>query len=136
MIYLAIFEKLPQNIVMKRRLRKKKRLGEFVEWGTLVRAKLSLKGEEELDAFSDLLIEKVEEVGCFCGGGISLDRGLDLVLELGQKKKLALERLAFLESWLASHPCVSEVEISGAKHSGSVDKIFDLWHEEPIGVEY
>jgi uncharacterized protein YggL (DUF469 family) len=121
---------------MRKRLRKKKRLGEFVEWGALLRAGLKLDSQEELDSFSDQFIEKVESLNCYCGGGISIDRGLDMVIELGLDKDGALKKLQDLEFWLSSQPCILNLEALGAKHSGKTDKIFDLWHEEPIGVEF
>lgn len=121
---------------MRKRLRKKKRLGEFVEWGALLQASLKLASQAELDTFLDQFIEKVESLNCYCGGGISIDRGLDMVIELGLDKKEALKRLQDLESWLLSQPCISDLEVLGAKHSGKNDKIFDLWHEEPAGIDF
>lgn len=116
---------------MKKRLRKKKKLGEFIEWGALIKANLALKTEEDLDKFSDEFIDKVESISCYCGGGISIDRGLDMVIELGPNKSKALGRLEDLEGWLGMHLLVSDVVVSGARHSGMNDKVFDLWHEEP-----
>lgn len=116
---------------MKKRLRKKKRVGEFVEWGTLIRAQLDLKSEQELDKFSDEFIEKVENLKCYCGGGISLDKGLDIVVELGKDKQKALSRLNELELWLASDTRVKNFIAVGSKVSGKSDKVFDLWHGDP-----
>jgi uncharacterized protein YggL (DUF469 family) len=117
---------------MKKRIRKKKRLGEFVEWGALLKARLNISTEERLDAFMDEFIEMIESLNCYCGGGISIERGLDMVVELGVNKKVALDKLEQVEVWLNGHECVVTVEVLGTKHGGQYDKIFDLWHEEPL----
>lgn len=133
---LVYFIKLLHNIIMKKRLRKKKKLGEFIEWGALVQAGLIINSSAGLDEFSDEFIEKVEALECYCGGGISIDRGLDMVIELGVDKSRASVKLKDLENWLVKHPLVSAVHVLGVNHSGSMDRVFDLWHEEPQGIEY
>ena len=116
---------------MRKRLRKKKRVGEFVEWGTLIKARLGLSSQQELDEFSDEFIAKVEDLKCYCGGGISIEKGLDMVVELGRDKKEALKRIGDLELWLASDPRVKNFHTMGSKSLGKTDKVFDLWHEDP-----
>ena len=68
---------------MNKRLRKKKHIGEFTEWGRqLVVVRNRKDGFEEfLDAFIE---EAIEANGCYCGGGGKEDK-LDVVVELGRR---------------------------------------------------
>jgi uncharacterized protein len=55
---------------MRRRLRKKRRLGEFIELGFLVRAELvPALDDPAFDAFLDRWIDAVEARGLVFGGG-------------------------------------------------------------------
>jgi uncharacterized protein YggL (DUF469 family) len=111
---------------VRKRLRKKKKLAEFVEWGVLVKSKINLANEQELDKFMDEFIEKVEENNCYCGGGISLDKGLDMVIELGTNATNCKIRLEKITQWLKDHSGVGELKVG---------EIFDLWHNEPEDIE-
>jgi uncharacterized protein YggL (DUF469 family) len=52
---------------VKKRLRKKRRMGEFREWGCVMHFRL--KSDSDLNEFLDIFVERVEEIGCYCGGG-------------------------------------------------------------------
>ena len=106
------------TIIVKKRVRKKKKLGEFVEWGVLIQAPLSLKSRDELDSFLDEFIVAVESRNCYCGGGVSIERGLDMVLELGRGRGRAIKTFAVILDWLNTNPGVGKVYSSD---------VFDLW---------
>ena len=67
---------------MKKRIRKKQRIGEYTEWGRYVaRARKSEYGFDEfLNAFVE---EAIESNGCFCGGG-GKGKRMEYIVELGQ----------------------------------------------------
>ncbi len=53
---------------MKKRFRKKRRIGEYTEWGRGIA--IERRTESGFDEFLDTFIkEAVESNGCFCGGG-------------------------------------------------------------------
>jgi uncharacterized protein YggL (DUF469 family) len=53
---------------MKKRLRKKKCLGEFTEWGRQL--VITRNRKDGFDEFLDAFIEEtIESNGCYCGGG-------------------------------------------------------------------
>lgn len=96
---------------MKRRLRKKKRVGEFRELGCDVEATLREGlSEEEFSAFLDRWIDAVEarELG-FGGGGSATDFGGFLV-RLGRRSVTEDDRAA-LSTFLQSDPAVVEHEM-------------------------
>ncbi len=109
---------------MKKRLRKKKRVGEFTEWGRqLVICRNSQEGFDEfLDAFID---EAIEANGCYCGGGGSADK-LNFIVELGRRVHDPDARMASIESWLGSRPDVG---------TWKVGPEFDIWHGDDQDIE-
>ncbi|MDZ7759650.1 MAG: 50S ribosome-binding protein YggL [Desulfovermiculus sp.] len=109
---------------MKKRMRKKKRLGEFTEWGRqLVISRNSHEGFDEfLDAFID---EAIEANGCYCGGGGSADK-LSFIVELGRRKHDPDARMANIESWLGTRPDVDTWEVGPE---------FDIWHGDYQDIE-
>lgn len=102
---------------MKKRLRKKKHLGEFTEWGRQLVILRNLKNgfDEFLDAFIE---EAIELNGCYCGGG-GKENKLDVVVELGRRSDDPDARLKRITAWLDAR---SDVE------SWKVGEEFDLWH--------
>jgi len=104
---------------MKKRLRKKKRHGEFAEWGRhlIATRKTRENGEPFLDAF---LTEAIEAHGCFFGGLI-VDNKIKGVVELGRKSNDPDAKYAEITAWLDSRPDVQDWK------SGP---LFDLWHED------
>lgn len=66
--------------MMKKRLRKKKHICEFAEWGRQLIATRNTK--MDADAFHDaFIIEAIEGNGCYCGGSLSDDK-IDVIVEL------------------------------------------------------
>jgi uncharacterized protein len=102
---------------MKKRLRKKKHLGEFTEYGRqLVIMRNQKYGFDEfLDAFIE---EAIESNGCYCGGGGKEDK-LDVVVELGRRSDDPNARLNRITEWLDAR---SDVE------NWRVGEEFDIWH--------
>lgn len=101
---------------MKRRLRKKKHLGEYADWGRqLIVARNRADGFDEfLDTF---VVEAVEANGCFCGGGGSGDH-LDVIVELGRFSEDREGRLRRLRAWLDARGDVATYQVGPE---------FDLW---------
>lgn len=93
---------------MKKRLRKKKHLGEYREWGCQI--VITRNRKEGFDEFLDAFIGVVETNKCWCGGGGKEDK-LDVFVVLGRaaddpeaKLQKIIERLASrpdVESWQA-----------------------------------
>ncbi len=101
---------------MKKRLRKKKHVGEFAEWGRqiIIYRNRSDQFDEFLDAF---IAEAVEANNCYCGGGGSKNM-LDIIVELGLQQHCE-ERLQSIIAWLQNRTDIENYKI-GEK--------FDLWH--------
>jgi uncharacterized protein YggL (DUF469 family) len=66
---------------MNKRLRKKKRCGEFAEWGRQLT--ITRNRKDGFDEFLDSFVEEaIESNGCYCGGGGRED-SLTVMVELG-----------------------------------------------------
>lgn len=98
-----------QKNSVKKRLRKKRRMGEFREWGCVMHFRL--KSDSDLNEFLDIFVERVEEIGCYCGGGGS-GSSLSMMVELGRKEGDPEARLAGLIQWALSCPMVKSVRSS------------------------
>jgi uncharacterized protein YggL (DUF469 family) len=107
---------------MKKRLRKKRRLGEFREWGCVV--DIALKSPGDLDRFLDIFVEWVEDLDCYCGGG-GAGTSLSMMVELGRRDREPASLRARLLERVESCPLVSAV---------SATPLFDMWHgsEPPV----
>jgi uncharacterized protein YggL (DUF469 family) len=104
---------------VKKRLRKKKHVGEFTEWGRQIRITRTFK--DGLDAFLDAFIEEaIEANGCYCGGGGCEDE-LDFVVELGRCSGNPDAKIKKITAWLDTRQDVRCWQVSEA---------FDLWHGE------
>jgi uncharacterized protein len=102
---------------MKKRLRKKKRYGEFTEWGRQLIVTRSEK--EHFDEFLDVFIdEAIEANGCYCGRGGNDDR-LNVTVELGRRSDNPDEKMKKIAAWLNAR-----LEVK----SWSAGEEFDLWH--------
>ena len=89
---------------MKKRLRKKKHLGEFAEWGRQI--VITRNRKNEFDEFLDAFIEEaIEANGCYCGGGGKEDK-LDVVVELGRRASDPDAILEEITAWLDGRPDV------------------------------
>lgn len=102
---------------MKKRLRKKKHLGEFTEWG---RQLVIMRNRKEgFDEFLDDFIEEaIESNGCYCGGGGKEDK-LDVVVELGRRSDDPDTKLNKITAWLDARPDVERWKVG---------EEFDIWH--------
>jgi hypothetical protein len=88
---------------MKKRLRKKKYLGEFKVFGVSVA--ISFARDDDLALQSAFLLEAVEANGCLFGGG-GPQGGLVGFIELGQAHEQPQERLEKIRAWLSSQEAV------------------------------
>jgi uncharacterized protein YggL (DUF469 family) len=109
---------------MKKRLRKKKHVGEFTEWGRQLIATRNTKADAE--AFQDaFIVEAIEGNGCCCGGGMSEDQ-INVVVELGKSSDDPEGRFAKVAAWLDARPDVQGWEAG---------PVFDLWHGDAAANE-
>ncbi len=106
---------------MKKRLRKKKFLGEFAVRGVSLRVRFAdgLDGAA-FDKFIDDFIDWIEAKGLLFGGGGSHQSGWEGVIDPGPRlREIPQAALADLESWLGARELVSGFEISPP---------WDIWH--------
>ena len=116
---------------MKKRMRKKKHVGEFTVWGRQII--IYRNCSDHFDKFLDAFIEEaVEANGCYCGGGGSKNM-LDIVVELGLQEHCE-ERLQRIISWLQSRTDVESWQI-GEKFDVWNDVYKDLKPEEHQAIE-
>jgi uncharacterized protein len=104
---------------MKRRLRKKKRLGEFREFGFEVDAELRKPlAQDEFDAFLDRLIDFVEARGLAFAGGPVDGHFRGFVSRFARASPSKDDRAAFA-AFLAADPAIA---------SHDVHALRDAWH--------
>ena len=109
---------------MKKRIRKKKHLKEFREWGAMIVIKRNT--DEGFDSFIDDFLEQaIEGNNCFFGGGGQKDR-MEGVIELGRGSDMAESRLSAVKQWLDEQEDIEEY-ISSTK--------IDLWYGPFTGME-
>lgn len=105
------------EINMKKRLRKKKRVGEFKVFGVSIAMKLS--EDTDFDSFIDIFFsEAIEANGCYFGGGGQKKRFSGFI-ELGRSTDLPEERLKRISAWIDTSNDVEEYKIG---------KIIDAWY--------
>jgi uncharacterized protein YggL (DUF469 family) len=103
---------------MKKRLRKKLRVGEFQERGFDLSFQLSdqvLGGE--LDTFWDAFIATVEERGLMCGGACG--RHWDVFVARPRRGSVTEDDRQALVGWLNAHPGVGDIRFG---------PLVDAWH--------
>ena len=101
---------------MKKRLRKKKHLGEFVEYGAPIA--MSLSGDIDFDKFLDSFLDTIEAAGCYFGGGGRKDR-FSGIIELGRESNSPEEKLHEIKNWLNNNRSIEKYAIGS---------IIDLWY--------
>lgn len=102
---------------MKKRLRKKKHVGEFTVFGVPLAIRL-VEGTDFVSFLDQFLEEAIEANGCYLGGGGKKDR-LSGIIELGVKMDQLEQRLAKVSHWLDGNANVENHLI------GEID---DLWY--------
>jgi uncharacterized protein YggL (DUF469 family) len=104
---------------MRKRLRKKKHIGEFTAFGCLLT--IDRKPTTGIDEFMDAFIsDAIEANGCYCGGGGTEDR-LEFVVELGRKSDNPEGRIKQICNWLDSRQNVEDYKLG---------ELTDLWYGE------
>lgn len=100
---------------MRKRVRKKKHVGEFQEFG--VELSVALRPGTNIDAFLDqFIMDAVEANGLAFGGG-GREHALTGVLELG-RRDAARGKLERVKTWLLTHPGVASFQF---------DAFIDVW---------
>ena len=104
---------------MRKRLRKKKHVGEFAEFGCelTIERNVTTGFDEFMDAF---VSEAIEANGCYCGGGGKEDR-LEFVVELGRRSDNPEGRIKQIRNWLDSRQDVEDYKVG---------ELIDLWYGE------
>jgi uncharacterized protein YggL (DUF469 family) len=117
----AQLERWPAEFLkgMKKRLRKKLRLGEFREFGFEISFRLSDDLDQPgLDGFWDSFIgEAIEARGLMCGGACGC--AWDVFVTRTGRHSATEEDRRGLTGWLERHPNVSDVRIG---------PLIDAWH--------
>lgn len=109
---------------MNKRLRKKKHLGEYAEWGREL--EISRNAGDGFDDFMDIFIEEaIGANGCYCGGGGSAEK-LSFVIELGRTCDDPNGRTKNIEAWLDARNDVRGYRIG---------PVFDLWHGDSSDID-
>ena len=109
---------------MKKRLRKKKHIGEFAEWGRQLVA--SRNTNINADAFHDaFIIEAIEANGCYCGGSLSDDK-INVIVELGKMSENLESKFAKVTAWIDKRSDIEEWRAG---------PLFDLWHGDYDDIE-
>lgn len=109
---------------MNKRLRKKKRVGEFKELGFELRGNLRPAiSDDEIEAFVDRLIDVVEARELAFGGGAGRDDKLDgFVTHMGRGSATEDDRAA-LAAFLKGDAAVVRHEVGGLR---------DAWYQPPV----
>ena len=98
----------PQRYIykMKKRLRKKKHVGEFKVFG--VPFALRRNKKDDFDFFLDTFLEEaVEANGCYCAAS-GKDNEFEGFIELGRQKDIPEKRLENITIWIKSHPDIDK----------------------------
>jgi uncharacterized protein YggL (DUF469 family) len=101
---------------MKKRLRKKKYHGEFIEWGRQL--VITLNRKDGLTEFLDAFIDTIEANGCYIGGSGQEDT-LNAIIELGSLSDDRDARMKSIIAWLETRSDVKSWKVGGD---------IDLWH--------
>jgi uncharacterized protein YggL (DUF469 family) len=102
---------------MKKRLRKKKHISEFAEWGRqLIATRNTMM---DADAFQDaFIIEAIEGNRCYCGGSLSDDK-IVVIVELGKMSEDPESKFAKVTAWLDARSDIKEWRAG---------PLFDIWY--------
>lgn len=104
---------------MKKRLRKKRHIGEFAEWG--VQLVVVRNRKDGFDDFFDAFIKEAVELNGCCCCGIGMEEMLDVVVELGLRSGDLDSRRMSIIAWLDARDDVQSWKISPE---------FDIWYSE------
>ena len=95
---------------MRKRLRKKKHLAEFIEWAVAVTVNM-IPGAD-FDTFLDDWIEQtIEGNHCSFGGG-GMNETMEGIIQLGTAAKQPEKRLERITDWLKARPDVLHFQFS------------------------
>jgi len=94
---------------MKKRLRKKKKCGEFIEWGCdLV---INHDTKESPDIFSDSFVEEAIEANDCCCGVSCTNSKVDGIIQLGMQSQDPKAKLNKVIAWIKAHPDVKDWQV-------------------------
>ncbi len=109
---------------MKKRLRKKKHIGEFSKWARQLVVTRNTK--LEADAFHRaFILEAIESNDCYCTGSFSDDK-INVIVELGRASDDIESKFARVTTWLSGR---SEVE------GFTTGPLFDIWYQVYDDIE-
>lgn len=104
---------------MKKRLRKKKRVGEFTHWGLILELDHDLKSEAELTRDSDALLGFLEAHGMHAGGGFHEDRLSLFITSAEPRGSLSEAERHLLAGYAQNFPGMTSFRVSA---------LVDAWH--------
>lgn len=119
--------KIFKGFLMKKRLKKKRHLGEYQELGFKIVVKHeSVLSEEEIDMVHDFFMDLCEHNGCFLGWGITIHNESSFIIELGRRGDSLLsdfEDKRDILMYQINHFVIKKENIY-------FGEIKDLWYEE------
>jgi uncharacterized protein YggL (DUF469 family) len=101
---------------MKKRLRKKKHLKEFAEYGIKLIVYRNTK-ENDISFHDDFIINAIEKNKCYCGGFLYDDK-IDVIVELGRKPTHE-DKIYKITKWNKERPDISSWEFGD---------MIDIWY--------
>lgn len=113
---------------MNKRLRKKKHVKEFIEYGLEVEFKIN-PSKIEVDEFVDKFIDQVESIKCFCGGLTGVEGGCRFTIEVGQKPTAQLNSKTMID-WLKEQEKTGLLTIE--KYG---EYLINLWEDKPTKIK-
>lgn len=115
----GVRRKWQSDLLMKKRLRKKLRLGEFQELGFEVGFRLpgTLDEAQGLQFWDEFIGQAIESAGLMCGGGCGQEWGI-FVVRPGRRSATEDDQ-RHVRAWLERHPLVSDIRVG---------PLVDAWH--------
>ncbi|EDL62115.1 50S ribosome-binding protein YggL [Gimesia maris] len=102
---------------MRKRLRKKKHLGEFIDWDVAITVNL-VPGSDYETFLDDWIEQAIEGNHCSFGGG-GMNETIEGIIQLGTAAKQPEKRLERITDWLKDRPDVLHFQFS---------PLFDGWN--------
>jgi uncharacterized protein len=95
---------------MKKRLRKKKHVGEFAEYGREIIIKLN-RNDDSDEFFDAFIVEAIEGNGCYCFGGGTPNR-YGMFVTLGRRCENPDAKMKAIIAWIEAQPDVESWTVS------------------------
>lgn len=117
---------------MNKRIRKKKHVKEFTEYGLEITFKIN-PDKIEIDEFCDRFIDQVEAMKCFCGGLTGQFGECRFTIEVGTIKT-ALQNSNTMYNWLIQQQDLGFVTFGKIATLCDSEYFLDIWNDKPTKV--